>query len=150
MVNLGDPHASFAFLGFDLRWSRNRRTGKHFPLKTPRKKKVQHVCHQVAEVLNRNRHLPVTAAVALINPILRGWANYFRAGNATKAMQQVRRYAELRVRRFAAKQRKRSGFGWKQWSKDVVYGHWGLYDSWHVDFNLLKVALASPGTITPT
>jgi RNA-directed DNA polymerase len=150
VVSLGDTHATFAFLGFDWRWSRSRRTGKHFALKTPRKKKVQDVCHRVAEVLDRNRHLEVTAAVALINPVLRGWANYFRAGNAGRAMQQVRRYVELRVRRFAARQRKRPGFGWKRWSKEVVYVQWGLYDSWHVDFSLLKVALASRGTITPT
>ena len=62
------------------------------------------------------------AAVAQVNPILRGWVNYFKVGNSSQAFNKVKYHVERKVRRFAAKQRKRTGFGWKRWSSDIVYG----------------------------
>ncbi|HEX7479409.1 MAG TPA: group II intron maturase-specific domain-containing protein [Polyangiales bacterium] len=55
-------------------------------------------------------------AVQRVNEIVRGWVNYFRVGNASRAFAKVRYDVELKVRRFAMRQRKRSGFGWKRWS----------------------------------
>lgn len=46
-----------------------------------------------------------------VNEIVRGWVNYFRVGNASQAFAKVRYNVELKVRRFATRQRKRSGFG---------------------------------------
>jgi hypothetical protein len=34
---------------------------------------------------------------------------------------------DRRVRRFAARKSKRTGFGWKRWSSGVVYERWGLF-----------------------
>ena len=50
-----------------------------------------------------NRHLPVQAAVAEVNPILRGWVNYFKVGNSSQAFNKVKYHVERKVRRFAAK-----------------------------------------------
>ena len=66
-------------------------------------------------------------AVARVNLILRGWVNYFRVGNSSQAFSKVKYHAERKVRRFAAKKSKRTGFGWKRWSSAVVYEAWGLF-----------------------
>ena len=67
-----------------------------------------------------------------ISPIVHGWVNYFRRGNSARALGSLKFHVERKVRRFAAKQRGRRGFGWKRWSNDVVFGRWGLFNDYHV------------------
>ena len=38
--------------------------------------------------------------VAKLNPIIRGWRNYFRIGNATKKLQDLDRYVRQRLSRW--------------------------------------------------
>ncbi|GMU61778.1 MAG: hypothetical protein AMXMBFR34_35410 [Myxococcaceae bacterium] len=40
---------------------------------------------KVRDALRRSQHLPVSAAVAQVNPVLRGWVNYFRVTNTAKS-----------------------------------------------------------------
>jgi RNA-directed DNA polymerase len=97
-VNLTAPGATFAFLGFDFRWTRSPRTGRFFPYTSPRKKKVIEVLRSVSEVLRRRRHRPVQAVVAEINPRVRGWVNYFRTGNSVKELAKVKWEVQQKVR----------------------------------------------------
>jgi RNA-directed DNA polymerase len=62
------------------------------------------------------------AAPAQVNLVLRGWVNYFRVGNSGRAFGKIKFEVERKVRRLAAKKRKRERFGWKRWSSAVVYG----------------------------
>jgi RNA-directed DNA polymerase len=101
---------------------------------TPRPKKITLVLRKVGDTLQANRHLPVRAAVAQVNPILRGWVKYFQVGNSSQAFHKVAYHVERKVRRFAAKQRKRTGFGWQRWSSDIVYGTWGLYRDYRLAY----------------
>ena len=48
------------------------------------------VSQTLRDTLRINRHLPVQAAVAHVNPILRGWVNYFRVGNSSQAFNKVK------------------------------------------------------------
>ena len=97
------------------------------------------VLRKVRDSLRASRHLSVPAAVAQVNPILRGWVNYFKVGNSSQAFNKVKHHVERKVRRFAAKQRKRKGFGWKRWSSDIVYGPWGLFRDYHLAYASAKV-----------
>jgi RNA-directed DNA polymerase len=135
-VTMTDHDAMFAFLGFEFRWQRSHKSGKWYPHKSPRPKKVTQVLQTVRDVLQRSRMLPVPAAVGRVNEVLRGWSNYFRVGNASDAFAKVRYFVELKVRRFAMRQRKRAGFGWKRWSSEVIYGHWGLYTDYRLAYDL--------------
>jgi hypothetical protein len=56
---------------------------------------------------------------------------------------EVRYQVERKVRRFAAKQRKRAGFGWKRWNSDVVYGRWGLFRDYRIVYPTGAKARAS-------
>jgi RNA-directed DNA polymerase len=138
VVTITDERAVFTFLGFEFRWVRSPRTRKEYPCMTPRPKKVTEVLRQVRDTLRVSRHLSVPAAVAEVNPILRGWVNYFRVGNSSQAFGKVKHYAECKVRRFAAKQKRCKGFGWKRWSSEVIYGKWGLFRDYRLVYASVK------------
>jgi Group II intron, maturase-specific domain len=59
----------------------------------------------------------VGRVIAVINPILRGWVNYFRVGNAARCFRFVKEWVEKKVRRHLMRARGRRGFGWKRWSR---------------------------------
>jgi RNA-directed DNA polymerase len=138
VVTMTDERAAFAFLGFEFRWVRSKKTGWWYPCRTPRPKKVTSVLRRVRDTLRHGRHLRMQAAVAQVNPILRGWVNYFRVGNSSQAFAKVRYQVECKVRRFAAKKSKRKGFGWKRWSSEIVYGSWGLFRDYRLTYSSAK------------
>ncbi len=133
-VTLTEPGTFFAFLGFEIRWQPNPTIQKGYAHTTPRRKKVIDILRKVRDTLRASRHLSVRDAVARVNPIVRGWVNYFRIGNSTREFDAVRTGVERKVRRFAVKKMKRRGFGWARWSSGVVYGAWGLFDDYQIRY----------------
>lgn len=151
IVSMGDAGSHFGFLGFVFRWKRSLRTGRWYAYMVPKPKKVTDVLRRVRTVLRHSRHLRMKETVARVNEIVRGWVNYFRVGNSADALQQVQYSVERKIRRFAARKSKRSGFGWKRWSKQVVYGIWGLFDDYRIRYlDLAKVGSQPNRSITPT
>ena len=144
IVTITDDRAVFAFLGFEFRWVPSKKTGWWYPCVTPRPKNVTSVLRKVRDTLRHGRHLPMQAAVAQVNLIVRGWVNYFRVGNSSQAFNKVKYHVERKVRRFAAKKSKRTGFGWKRWSSEIVYGSWGLFG----DYRLLYASAKARGSRT--
>jgi RNA-directed DNA polymerase len=63
-----------------------------------------------------------------LNPILRGWGNYFRTGNAAVKFRQVDDYVVWRLRRLMIKKRGRNlRAGQTQaWTEEWFNGH-GLH-----------------------
>ena len=149
-VLLTEKGAMFAFLGFEFRWKPKSATAKAYAHTSPRKQKLTEVLRNVRDVLRRSQHLPVREAVAQVNPILRGWVNYFRVGNSSRAFDKVRFHVERKVRRYAVKKLKRKGFGWTRWSSDVVYKVWGLFNDYRIRYyDAAKAGALPKGTITP-
>ncbi|MBW1868821.1 MAG: group II intron reverse transcriptase/maturase [Deltaproteobacteria bacterium] len=148
VLSMSEAGGKFVFLGFVWRWKRSPRTGRWYAYLSPRPEKVTEVLRRVRNSLDNSRHLRMRDAVEQVNGIVRGWANYFRVGNAAHALQKVKYHVERKVRRFAARKSKRGGFGWKRWSSEVVYGAWGLYGDYQVRyFNRAKVGVQPPGII---
>ena len=133
-VKLTDAGTSFAFLGFEIRWQPNPTIQKGYAHTSPRRKKVIEILRKIRNTLRASGHLSVQDAVARVNPIVRGWVNYFRIGNSTREFDAVRAGVERKVRRFAVKKMKRRGFGWARWSSAVVYGTWGLFDDYQIRY----------------
>jgi RNA-directed DNA polymerase len=138
IVTITDDRAVFAFLGFDFRWVPSAKTGWWYPCTTPRAKKVTMVLRRITDTLRASRHLQMQTVVARVNAVLRGWVNYFRVGNSSQAFNKVKYHVERKVRRFAARKSKRSGFGWKRWSSDIVYGRWGLFGDYRLQYASAK------------
>src|SRR5262249_23097412 len=72
---------SFGFLGFDFRRIRSRR-GVWRAHHTPKLKKRTALLRKLKGVFRRYRSQPVDRVISLINPVLRGWVNYFSVGNS--------------------------------------------------------------------
>ena len=75
---------------------------------------------------------PIARVVQLINPILRGWVNYFAIGNSSRCFSYVKCWVEKKVRRHLRRARNCKGFGWKRWSRGWLYDELGLFNNYHV------------------
>jgi RNA-directed DNA polymerase len=124
---------SFGFLGFDFRRLRSLR-GRWRPQYTPKQKKRTALLRELKEVFRRFRSQPVKELIAEINPKLRGWANYFRIGHASRCFAFVRQWVERKVRRHLMRARNRRGFGWKRWSTAWLYDTLGLFADYQVRY----------------
>src|SRR5437870_2581120 len=97
IVNLRQGE-TFGFLGFDFRRVRSWR-GVWRPQVTPKLTQRTALLGKLRDVFGRSQSQPVGRVIAEINPILRGWVNYFRIGNASRCLAYVRLWVEQRVRR---------------------------------------------------
>ncbi len=131
---------SFGFLGFEFRRTRSR-SGRWMPLRTPRAKKRTALLRELEAVFRRYRSQPVERVIAAINPILRGWVNYFAYGHSGRCFSYIRNWVEKKIRRHLARARGRRGFGWKRWSRRWFYDGLGLFDGYRVRYRPRKVAL---------
>ena len=124
---------SFRFLGFEIRRAKTRR-GKWGVRCVPTMKARTKLLRRLKEVFRRYRSQPVQQVVDLINPILRGWVNYFCVGHASRCFGQVKDWVEKKIRRHLMQQRGRRGFGWKRWSRRWLYERLGLFSQYRVRY----------------
>ena len=87
---------NFGFLGFDFRYLRSLR-GVMRPHYTPKLKKRTALLRELKEVFRRHRSQPIERAISLINPMLRGWVNYFAVGNSSGCFTYIRDWVEKKV-----------------------------------------------------
>jgi len=122
---------SFGFLGFDFRRIRSLR-GVWRPHYVPKQKKRTTLLQKLKEVFRRHQSQPVDRVIHLINPILRGWVNYFAIGHSGKCFNYIQDWVEKKVRRHLMRSRKRRGFGWQRWSRRWLYDKLGLFHSYRM------------------
>ena len=121
----------FSFLGFEFRriLSRNQKWRAHF---APKLKKRTALFAKLREIFRRYSSQLVSRVIELINPILRGWVNYFAVGHSSRCFSMVKDWVEKKVRRHLMRARKRRGFGWKRWSSEWLYGTLGVFNEYRV------------------
>lgn len=134
IVDLAQGEA-FGFLGFDFRRVRSLR-GVWRPQYTPQQKKRRALLERLKEVFQRYQSQPIGRLIEEINPILRGWVNYFRIGHAARCFIFVKDWVEQKVRRHMMRARKRSGFGWKRWSRTWIYETLSLFADYGVQYRV--------------
>ena len=101
----------FEFLGFHFHKRTDRKTGHLLPYFWPGQKAMKTVRSKVRQITDRGRkRLPLARIVDDLNPVIRGWRNYFSVGNSTKKLKDLDRYVWLRARKsFLANQGNRGG-----------------------------------------
>lgn len=122
---------SFAFLGFEYRFLPGR-NGKPRLQFAPKQKKRVALFAKLREVFRQNVSQPVQGVIAEINPILRGWVNYFRIGHSSRCFSMVKRWVERKIRRHMMSARQRRGMGWKRWSTQWIHGTLGVFNDYHL------------------
>ena len=126
---------AFGFLGFTFRRLRSLR-GRWWVQKAPAIKQRTALLRKLKEVFRRWRSQPVGRVIAVINPILRGWVNYFRVGNAARCFGYVKEWIEKKVRRHLMRARSRRGFGWHRWSTARIYRALGVFNDYRVQYQV--------------
>jgi len=122
---------SFGFLGFDFRRVRSLR-GVWRAQYTPQMKRRTALLRKLKVVFRRFQSQPVGRVVKIINPILRGWVNYFAMGHSSRCFGYVRDWVEKKIRRHMMRARKLQGFGWTRWSRRWLYDMLGLFGNYRV------------------
>ena len=130
IVDLGQGE-SFGFLGFEFRRVRSRQ-GAWRPNYAPRLKKRTALLRKLRDIFRRFQSQPIGRGVALINPILRGWVQYFAAGHSSRCFSYIKDWVEKKVRRHLMRARGLRGFGWDRWSRRWLYDRLGLFDGYRV------------------
>jgi RNA-directed DNA polymerase len=130
MVDLSKGE-SFCFLGFEFHLIRSQ-FGKWWPQYVPRLKKRTALLAKLKIVFRRYLSQPVERVIEQINPILRGWVNYFAAGHSSQCFSFISQWVERKIRRHLMRAQGLQGFGWKQWSKDWLYNTLGLFHDYRV------------------
>ena len=116
------PDESFDFLGYTIGRCSSPRTGRAFIGTRPSKKKVQRLCREIS-VMTSRRWLwkDVDEQVGAINQKLRGWANYFRLGAASKAYRAIDQHVADRLRRWLRLKHKVPGRGTSRYPNESLY-----------------------------
>jgi RNA-directed DNA polymerase len=134
-VELYDGKEGFDFLGCHLHkrmsgpvWEKSRKR-LYFLNRWPSRRSMKRIRQRVKELTPRGRcHEDLRTVIADLNPVLRGWGNYFRTGNAAANFNQVdtyvwRRLHDLRVKRAGRQLRARQA---DRWPRDFFHAL-GLY-----------------------
>jgi group II intron reverse transcriptase/maturase len=114
-VELFDGKEGFDFLGHHLQkrmsgalWEREHRR-VYYLNRWPSQKAMTRVRARVKELTPRRRcHEDIRAVIAEVNPVLRGWGNYFRTGNAARKFNQIDEYVWRRMRDLRVKRKGRN------------------------------------------
>jgi RNA-directed DNA polymerase len=133
---------SFAFLGFEYRLVLGRNQ-KWRPQFVPKMKKRTALFAKLREVFRQRVSQPVEEVIKVINPILRGWVNYFRIGHSGRCFSKIRSWVEMKIRRHLMRSRLRKGKGWRRWNSEWIYRMLGLYN----DYRLRRSALAKAAPV---
>ncbi len=135
-VDLTDGREGFDFLGCHLHkrmsgkiWE-ERGVRRYYLNRWPSDKSMKRVRQRVKELTGRNRNgvKDVRVIANDLNPILRGWGNYFRTGNAAKKFNEIDSYVWKRLKSFMVK---RAGRNLRPgqaaaWDRDFFVAH-GLH-----------------------
>jgi RNA-directed DNA polymerase len=137
MVELSVHGEGFDFLGCHLRLVRSVFKQRNYLFRWPSSRAMNSIRTRVREITDRGRWAWVhdlDQVIEALNPILRGWGNYFRTGNASEQFHAIDRYVTERLsrllaswyRRLSRRDRSRP-FHLKDWPHERIVKEYGLY-----------------------
>jgi group II intron reverse transcriptase/maturase len=118
---LSKGQEGFVFLGFEHRMRESwKYRGRWYLNKWPSPRAMASIKAKVKERTARRRaSWPLEEVVADLNPVLRGWGNYFRYGNSNRKFQAVDDYVRMRMARLAST---KYGLHGTNWATRFTYG----------------------------
>jgi RNA-directed DNA polymerase len=100
IVELGLGKQGFVFLGCYLRIVLSHFKRREYLFRWPSPRAMNRIRARIRELTDRRRWAgmkDIRQVIDVLNPVLRGWGNYFRTGNASWKFQQVDRYVNQRL-----------------------------------------------------
>ena len=132
IVELGLGQEGFEFLGCYLRIVRSHFKGKAYLFRWPSPRAMKALRARIRELTARRRWAgmrDIREVIRVLNPVLRGWGNYFRTGNASLKFQQIDRHVHRRLVRLLASRGgwRRRPFHVREWPHRRFVEEHGLY-----------------------
>ena len=135
VVDLREGREGLDFLGCHFRarmsgrlWEQKRMI-RYYLHRWPSQRAMKRLREKVHNRTGRNRAgADIREVIADLNPLLRGWGNYFRTGNAAVKFGQVDDYVVWRLRTLMVRKRGRNLHAGQAaaWTEEWFNGH-GLY-----------------------
>ena len=145
-VDLRYGRGCFDFLGCTLRKKRSiqRNPRWSFLQRWPSSRAMKRIRARVHELTDRSTYgqKDVREVIARLNPVLRGWGNYFRSGNADVKFNQVDHYVHRRV---VGWMQKRGG----QRRAQVRFDDWSFERLFAMGLHQLRTSVRYPAQATP-
>jgi len=115
LVDMKSGKRGFDFLGFCHRRVKSPKYNKYFLQKWPSCKSMKAIKSNVKDLIGSRWILKwnIEDVVSRLNPVLRGWMNYFRFGNSSKRFRQIDSYIHERMALWWSKKHRKSGRRWK-------------------------------------
>lgn len=111
----------FDFIGFQFVKRKSPRSGKHTIYLFPAKSAQQKMRNRLKYLTSRRAPISPKEFVDMVNPMVLGWANYFRHTNASQAFRGLQRFVNIRFRRYLTQRSKGRGFGWQRFPNSTLY-----------------------------
>jgi RNA-directed DNA polymerase len=111
------------FLGWRIQRHRKKGEDRQYVYTYPAKKALRAICQKVKDVCRgTNIDQPLPVLLHRLNPVLRGWCEYFRPGVSSKTFQYLSRIVWRQV--WAWLRRKHRKAGWKALRRRYCNGGW--------------------------
>jgi RNA-directed DNA polymerase len=122
----------FVFLGFEHRMRESKQwRGQWYLQKWPSPRAMASIRAKVKQRTARQRaSWPMDEVVADLNPVLRGWGNYFRHGNSNRKFHGVDSYVHERMAMLAST---KYGLHGRNWAARFTYG-------WLTDLGIYRLS----------
>ena len=133
IIDFSKPKQTFKFMGFDFRACLTKKKKMGF-ITSPTKQARNKLRSKIKETFRASLGKPVQEVVNTVNPILRGWVNYFRIGNSGNCFSAIKDWVEKKVRRHIYRAKQQHGFGWKRWSKEQIYKYTQLFNDYEIKY----------------
>jgi len=122
--------APFDFLGFTFRYDCSIiKKGTRFWNITPREKSQRKIRQKINAKLKTIGHFPAYAVVVELNPIIRGWINYYKIDKVSYtqiALKKLEDYLRSRLLRFYNRKSQRKSSLYGQQAFDLLTKEYGL------------------------
>lgn len=111
------------FLGWHIQRRRKRGTNRHYVYTYPSRKALKAVMAKVKALCRTTgTHLPLDTLLLRLNPMLRGWCNFFRPGVSSATFQYLSSYVWKRVIKWIRRKHRRTP--WKELRRRYGGGQW--------------------------
>jgi RNA-directed DNA polymerase len=124
----------FNFLGFNIRHypSQNEPTGWRLLIK-PAKESVAAFREKLRHTFKQLHGSNAKCLIKVLNPILRGWANYYRSAVSSETFSKLEYYVFWKLRRWISKSHPNKSFSWRDrryWANHPAYpgSSWNFVD----------------------
>ena len=120
LVDTEKGKEGFDFLGFHHRMKMSMKYKRYYCQKHPSHKAMNAIRAKIRGILSPRHILPLSIdeVVVLINPLLRGWMNYFRFGNSSRQFSHIDSYVHERMALWWSKKHQKRG---RRWKRDYNY-----------------------------